>query len=63
MKRYTFIDYATQAYNALVGVIILVLHGDAVPGWGWLVGGHVLCGVFIHALIYANTARPNSRAR
>jgi membrane-associated phospholipid phosphatase len=61
MRHYTFIDYATQAYNALVGMIILLLHGEAVPGWGWLVGGHVICAVFIHALIRANSARPANR--
>jgi membrane-associated phospholipid phosphatase len=61
VRNYTFIDYVTQGYNALVGVIILLLHGDAVPGWVWLVGGHMLCALFIHALISASTARPANR--
>ena len=32
LKNYTFIDYATQGYIALVGILILCLHGHAVPG-------------------------------
>jgi membrane-associated phospholipid phosphatase len=61
MKHYTFIDYATQGYIALVAVIILVLHGDAVPGWGWLVGAHLLCLALNHWLIHASAARPANR--
>jgi membrane-associated phospholipid phosphatase len=61
MKNYTFIDYATQGYIALVAVIILLLHGDAVPGWGWFVGAHGLCLVLIHWLIHASAARPANR--
>lgn len=61
MKHYTFIDYATQGYIALVALIILVLHGDAVPGWGWLFGAHVVCLGLVHALIGACAARPQNR--
>ena len=61
MKNYTFIDYATQGYIALVAVIILFLHGDAVPGWGWFVGAHVLCLGLVHWLISASAARPANR--
>lgn len=61
MRHYTFIDYATQIYIALVAAIILVLHGSAVPGWGWLVVAHVLCLVLIHGLICASAARPANR--
>lgn len=58
MRHYTFVDYATQGYLILVAVLILLLHGDAVPGWGWLVGAHVLCLALIHGLIRASAARP-----
>ena len=58
MKHYTFVDYATQGYTALVAVIILMLHGDVVPGWGWYVGAHLLCLGLVHALIFASAARP-----
>jgi membrane-associated phospholipid phosphatase len=61
MKHYTFIDYATQGYMALVALIILVLHGNAVPGWGWLFGAHLLCLALIHGLIHASAARPANR--
>src|SRR6188508_791181 len=61
MKHYAFIDYATQGYTALVAVIVLLLHGDAVPGWGWFVAAHLLCLVLVHWLIGASTARPANR--
>ena len=61
MKHYTFIDYATQGYTALVAVIILALHGDAVPGWGWLVGAHLLCLGLVHTLIRVHAARPANK--
>lgn len=61
MKHYTFIDYATQGYIALVAVIIVLLHGNAVPGWGWLVGAHLSCLVLIHWLICTSAARPANR--
>ena len=33
VKNYTFVDYATQAYIALVGLLILFFHNDTVPNW------------------------------
>src|SRR5688572_23843139 len=62
MKHYAFIDYATQVYLALVAVIILVLHGDAVPGWPWFVLAHGVAIIAIHALILASAAPPANRA-
>jgi len=61
MKHYTFIDYATQGYIAIVAVIICALHGDAVPGWGWFVAAHVTCLVLVHLLIRASAASPQNR--
>lgn len=61
MKHYTFIDYATQGYLALVALIVLVLHGDAVPGWRWLVAAHVVALVLVHWLLLAHAARPKNR--
>lgn len=61
MKHYGFIDYATQGYLALVGLIILVLHGNAVPAWGWLAGAHGVCLALVHWLIVAHAARPQHR--
>ena len=61
MKPYTFIDYATQGYLALVALIILVLHGTAVPAWPWYLAGHVVCIALVHWLIGAHAARPTNR--
>ena len=61
MKHYTFIDYATQGYIALVAAFILLLHGNAVPGWGWLVAAHLVCLGLVHGLIHAHA--PSLRAR
>lgn len=61
MKHYTFIDYATQGYIALVAVLIVLLHGSAVPGWQWLVAAHVACLGLVHGLIRAASARPSNR--
>jgi membrane-associated phospholipid phosphatase len=61
MKHYAFVDYATQGYTALVAVIVVLLHGDAVEGWGWFVAAHLLCLALIHWLIRASAARPANR--
>lgn len=61
MKHYAFIDYATQLYLALVALIILVLHGDAVPGWPWLVAAHAVTILGIHGLILTSATRPQNR--
>lgn len=61
MKHYAFIDYATQLYLGLVAVIILLLHGDAVPGWPWFLVAHVITIIAIHALILASASRPQNR--
>ena len=61
MKHYTFIDYATQGYIALVAAIILTLHGNAVPGWGWYFSAHLLCLGLVHLLIHASAARPANK--
>lgn len=61
MKHYTFIDYATQLYLALVAALVLVFHGGALPDWPWFVGAHVLGLGVIHSLIHASAARPRNR--
>jgi membrane-associated phospholipid phosphatase len=57
VKHYTFVDYATQAYIALVGLLILCFHNSTVPAWPWLLGAHAACLVLVHALIQVH-ARP-----
>lgn len=51
MRHYTFVDYATQAYAALVTLLILCFHNATVEHWGWLVGAHVTGLVAVHGLI------------
>lgn len=52
MHRYTFVDYATQAYLALVAVLILVFHNQTVPHWPWLVGAHAAGLALVHGLVH-----------
>jgi len=58
--RYTFIDWFTQGYIALVGALVLVWHGRAVPSWPLLVAAHALALGLIHGLIRWQAARPRS---
>jgi len=51
MKGYTFVDYATQSYIALIGALILVFHNGTVPAWRWLVGAHAGALLLIHVLV------------
>ena len=53
MKHYTFVDYATQAYIALVGLLILIFHNETVPNWPRLLGAHAACLLLVHLLIQA----------
>jgi membrane-associated phospholipid phosphatase len=61
VKHYTFIDYATQGYLALVGLIVLCLHGPAVPYWPLLLGAHGAGLVLVHTLIRCRANHPDSR--
>lgn len=58
MKHYTFIDYITQGYVALVAIIILLLHNDTVRAWPLLLFAHGTCLVLVHLLVHAYAARP-----
>lgn len=51
LRHYTFVDYATQAYTLLVAVLIVFLHDETVPWWGWLIGAHGLSLGLVHLLI------------
>lgn len=61
MKRYTFVDYATQGYIAVVGLLILCFHNATVPGWEKLVPIHILGLVLVHVLITAHATRPRNK--
>lgn len=53
MKHYLFIDYVTQGYILLVGLLVVLFHDQTVPGWGWLVGAHVALLTLVHLMVRA----------
>jgi membrane-associated phospholipid phosphatase len=61
MKHYLFIDYATQGYLAAVALIVLLLHGEAVPLWPWLVAAHLAGIGLVHWLVVAHARYPAHR--
>jgi membrane-associated phospholipid phosphatase len=60
-RHYTFIDYATQGYMVVVAILILLLHGKAVPRWPWLLLTHAITIVLVHVLIVGHARRPANR--
>jgi len=60
-RYYTFVDYTTQAYCALVGLLILFFHNQTVPAWRWLLVTHAAGLLLIHALIKSQGNVPGSR--
>lgn len=58
MKHYTFVDYATQGYIALVGLLILLFHNERVPAWQILLPAHLAALGLVHALIAVHARRP-----
>lgn len=61
MKHYAFIDYATQGYITLVGLLILGFRGHNLAGWGWFLLAHAIALVAIHLLIQAHARWPSVR--
>jgi len=60
VKNYTFVDYATQAYIALVGLLILLFHNSTVPDWPGLLSAHVVGLGLVHWLIQAHAKRKSA---
>ncbi len=60
-KNYTFVDYASQGYTALVALIVLVWHGTAAPQWPALLAAHAASLVIVHGLIRFHSGRPAGR--
>jgi membrane-associated phospholipid phosphatase len=58
LKNYKFVDYATQGYLALVGLLILCFHNGTVRRWPDLFGAHVIGIVVIHLLIQWGSRKP-----
>lgn len=61
MRDYTFADYATQAYMALVSVLVLVFHNQTVPHWNLLVGAHLAGLLLVHGLIRFHATGPRGK--
>lgn len=61
MKRYQFVDYATQGYIAFVAVVVLGFHGGRYPSWPWIVLGHVGALGLVHLLIQAAAWFPENK--
>jgi membrane-associated phospholipid phosphatase len=60
VKGYTFVDYATQGYLVITGILILFFHGPSVPYWQSLVGVHLLVLGLVHWLIVWRSRHPES---
>ena len=58
MKDYKFVDYATQGYIAVVGLLILFFQNERVPGAPALLALHVLGLGLIHLLIVGHARWP-----
>ncbi len=60
-KGYHFIDYATQLYLAVVGLLILFFHNHSLPQWPYLLCAHATVIISVHILIRTYQYRPESR--
>jgi membrane-associated phospholipid phosphatase len=58
LERYTFVDYATQGYAALVFVLVLLFHNATVPSWPWILAAHVAILATVHTLICLHHRAP-----
>lgn len=61
MRHYKFVDYATQGYVALVGLLILVFHNERVPAVPLLLTLHVLVLGLVHGLIQFHARYPSPK--
>lgn len=61
MRRYTFIDYATQGYLVLVGLLVLLFHGNHVRLWPLLVGLHAIGVCLVHLVVQVDGRQKGGR--
>jgi len=61
VRNYTFVDYATQLYLTLVGLLILFFHGQSVPRWQLLLLSHLLALGVVHLLIRFHARQPDHK--
>jgi len=57
--HYRLVDWLTQGYLAIVGLLVLILHGATLPQWPWFVLAHLVLLVAIDGLIRWHAARPD----
>ena len=60
-RSYRFVDYATQAYLLLVGILILFFHSGRVPHLYLYLVAHGTGILLIHAFVAASARRPENR--
>jgi len=61
LKDHTFVDYATQAYLVIVGLLILFFYHGPAGMEDSLLAAHVVCLLAIQALIRVSARRPGNR--
>ncbi|MCX8042637.1 MAG: phosphatase PAP2 family protein [Desulfobacterota bacterium] len=59
LQQYRCIDYLTQGYIGLVGLVIAVFHGDRIAGWQFLCAAHGAVLVGVHGLIRSYSRHPH----
>jgi membrane-associated phospholipid phosphatase len=60
-RSYRFVDYVTQAYLLLVGILILFFHSGRVPHFQLFLLAHGAGILLIHAFIVGSARRPENR--
>jgi len=60
-RSYRLVDWLTQGYLTIVGLLVLILHGANLPQWPWFVLAHLVLLVAIDGLIRWHSARPDQR--
>jgi len=61
VQSYRFVDYATQTYLFLVGVLILFFHNESISDFQLLLLAHGTGILVIHAFIVGSARRPENR--
>lgn len=60
-RHYTFVDYATQLYQLLVVVLVVLFHNSTVQNW-WLVAGlHLVAMAVTHWLVKHYASSPSNK--
>jgi membrane-associated phospholipid phosphatase len=57
-RHYTFVDYATQGYAAVVAMLVVLFHNATMPHWHWVVAAHLAILFAVHAVIWSHHRAP-----